>query len=323
MKFLQLILLSLLAFCLAACQPSDNNSEQEASLSGQSDYKQPLVIKHQLGEMQLNSKPDKVAALDMNEVDFLDSLGIPIAGMVTDFIPHFLSHYQNDSNISDLGAIVQPNVEKIYTLKPDLILITPLHSMHYDELSRIAPTLHYDVDYKSGQNHIATINEHLLQLGTIFNKEEEATTLVNKLNDKISEIRKITSSDPAKALIVLHNNGSYSHFGTLSRYGFVFTELGVKPAFEESSEASLHGQPISSEFISKNNPDIIFIIDRTAVMQHQPVIRSEQINNTLIKQTKAWQNNKIIFADADAWYTTAASPTSLSIILDQVLEAYE
>ncbi len=33
---------------------------------------------------------------------------------------------------------------------------------------------------------------------------------------------------------------------------------------------------------------------------------------------KAWKNGRVIFVDADAWYTTAASPTSLKIVMEDV-----
>ncbi|MBF4291384.1 ferric anguibactin-binding protein, partial [Vibrio anguillarum] len=78
------------------------------------------------------------------------------------------------------------------------------------------------------------------------------------------------------ALVVMHNNGSFSSFGIESRYGFVFDVLGVKPASTEIA-ASLHGQPISSEFINQANPDILYIIDRTAVMEGKPVIDAEHL----------------------------------------------
>ncbi len=101
----------------------------------------------------------------------------------------------------------------------------------------------------------------------------------------------------------------------------MFNDLGVKPASPEIDTA-LHGQPISSEFILKTNPDIIYIVDRTAVMESRPTINAESLSNPLLKETNAWKNGKVIFADAEAWYVTAASPTSLKLIIDDVLKGY-
>ena len=51
----------------------------------------PLTVQHQLGTTVIERVPQRVVALDMNEVDFLDQLGVPVAGMPKDFIPHFLA----------------------------------------------------------------------------------------------------------------------------------------------------------------------------------------------------------------------------------------
>ncbi|EMI6237669.1 ferric anguibactin-binding protein, partial [Acinetobacter baumannii] len=42
-----------------------------------------------------------------------------------------------------------------------------------------------------------------------------------------------------------------------------------------------------------------------------------------LRQTKAWKNGRVIFVDADAWYTTAASPTSLKIVMEDVKKGYQ
>ena len=283
----------------------------------------PVTIAHKLGTTVIEQRPRRVAVLDMNEVDFLDQLGVPVAGMVKDYVPHFLARYKDDAGIRDLGAIVQPNLEHIHALKPDLVLMTSIQANHYKELSQIAPTLHFDVDYQNSQSqHIDVVKQHLLTLGRIFGKEDIASEKAAELDAKVMAARKVTQARPEKALIVLHNNGAFSAFGVQSRYGFVFDALGVKPA-SSAIEAGLHGQPISSEFIQQANPDIIYVVDRTAVMEHRPVMTAEQMGNPLLRQTNAWKTGRVVFVDADAWYITAASVTSLKLVIDDVLKGYQ
>jgi iron complex transport system substrate-binding protein len=201
--------------------------------------------------------------------------------------------------------------------------MTSIQANHYQELSQIAPTLHFDVDYQNSESkHIEVVKQHLLTLGRIFGKEDLARQKAAELDAKVADARKVTQERPERALIVLHNNGAFSAFGVQSRYGFVFDALGVKPA-STAVEAGLHGQPISSEFIQQANPDIIYVVDRTAVMEHRPVMTAEQMANPLLRQTNAWKNGRVIFVDADAWYITAASVTSLKRVIDDVLRGYE
>ena len=162
----------------------------------------------------------------------------------------------------------------------------------------------------------------MLTLGKIFGKEKLAKEKSAELDSKVKELRQLTRNRPEKALVVLHNNGSFSSFGKQSRYGFIFNELGVQPA-NSTEETGLHGQPISSEFIKQADPDIIYIVDRTAVMERRAIITADNISNPLLRQTKAWKNGHVIFVDADAWYIAAASPTAINIMLNDIAKGYK
>lgn len=282
----------------------------------------PVTVSHSLGQTVIDHMPQKVAALDMNELDFLDRLGVPVAGTTKDYVPHFLSRYRDDPEVADLGFIVKPNLEKVHALRPDLILITSLQAGNYAEMSRIAPVIHFDVDYRdSTADHIDIVRDHFLTLAKIFDKTEVAQQVLAGFDAKLAQVQAATRDRPERALIVMHNNGAFSAFGTRSRYGFVFDAFGVKPA-NEADDTGLHGQPVTSEYIQATNPDIIFVIDRTAVMERRAVLDAATIENPLLRETDAWKNGKLIFVDPEAWYVTAASITPLEIIMDEVSAAY-
>jgi len=284
---------------------------------------EPLKIKDSLGEIVIDKMPERVAALDMNELDFLDKLGVAVAGTAKDYVPHFLSKYQDDPSVADLGFIVKPNIEKIYALRPDLILITSLQAAQYAEMSKIAPVLHYDVDYRdSNANHIDIVKAHFLTLARIFDKEDIANKTIEALDAKLSEVQEATKDRPERLLILMHNKGAFSAFSKRSRYGFVFDAFGAKIA-NENNDTGLHGKQVTSEFIQSVNPDIIFVIDRTAVMERRSVLNVESMENPLLRETTAWKNKKVLLVDPEAWYVTAASITPLTIIMDEVINAYK
>ena len=302
-------------------KPAEPPRAATGSQAGQAAFA-PVVVQHQLGTTVIERAPQRVVALDMNEVDFLDQLGVPVVGMPKDFVPQFLASYKDSPSVEDLGSIVQPNLERVHGARPDLILITSLQANHFRELSEMAPTIHFDVDYRDSEaRHIEVIRDHLLTLGQIFGKQALARQKVMVLDAKVEEARRITQDRPEKALVVLHNNGAFSSFGVQSRYGFIFNALGVKPA-SPMAETGLHGQPISSEFIQQANPDIIYVVDRTAVMERRPVMGAESMGNPLLRQTNAWKNHRVIFVDPQAWYVTGASPTSLKRVIDDVVRGY-
>ena len=319
-----LALLIAATVAVQGCNDKKAEAPRSATLAqtGQGAYA-AVTVQHQLGTTVIERVPQRVVALDMNEVDFLDQLDVPVAGMPKDFVPDFLGRYKDASGVEDLGAIVQPNLERVHAARPDLILITSLQANHYGELSQMAPTLHFDVDYRDSEvRHIEVIRDHLLTLGQVFGKQALAGQKVAELDARVEQVRAVTQGRPEKALVVLHNNGAFSSFGVQSRYGFVFNALGVKPA-GPSAETGLHGQPVSSEFIQQANPDIIYVVDRTAVMERRPVMDAQSMGNPLLRQTNAWKTGRVIFVNAQAWYVTGASPTSLKLVIDDVLKGYQ
>lgn len=316
------LLLTLVA-ALQACSPEAKTPEAPTATATASPQAfEPVTVKHALGTTVIERPPQRVVALDMNEADFLDQLGVPIAGMPKDYVPHFLGRYKDDPAVQDVGAIVQPNLERIHALKPDLVLLTSIQANHYQELVQIAPTLHFDVDFRNSHGrHLAVVQDHLLTLGRIFGKQALAQQKAAELEAKVEEVRRVTQGRPEKALVVMHNKGAFSSFGVQSRYAFVFDELGVKPA-DPAAASSLHGQPISSEFIQQANPDILYVIDRTSIMEHGPAMDDKRMDNPLLRQTNAWKNGRVVFVDSEAWYVTAASVSSLKRVIDDVIKGY-
>ncbi|SBT18132.1 putative ABC transporter solute-binding protein YclQ precursor [Marinomonas gallaica] len=308
---------------ITGCDQNGHDTPDVANITTSSKVDdQPITITHGLGTAVITHTPQRVAALDMNEVDLLDQLDVTVAGMPKDFVPAYLSEYKNDPNIVDLGAIVQPNMERVYALKPDLILISPLQAGHYQALSELAPTLSFDVNYQdSGSDHFDIVKNHLLTLGKIFDKDAQAQRVVDSLTAKVKNAQSVIENRPEKAMIVIHNNGAYRFLGEKSRYGFVFEALGVK-SIKSPIEAGLHGQPISSEFIYENNPDILYVLDRTAVMERHAGLTSDTMDNPLLRQTNAWKNQRVIFVDSEAWYIAGAGVSSLNIIIDDVLKGF-
>lgn len=307
-----------MALLIQSCNGTAASKGQDAAATDAG----PISVKHGLGTTIIPHRPSRVAALDMNEIDMLDQLGIPVSGMPKDFVPPFLAGHADDAKVEDLGSIVQPNLERVHAMRPDLILITPLQANHYPELSQIAPTVQFDVDFKhSGADHIRVVQDHLATLGRIFGKEDLARQKSAELGAAAAKLRAITEKRPERALILMHNQGAFASLGVNSRYGFIFQALGVKSA-SPAVEAGLHGQPVSSEFIRAANPDILYIIDRTAVMEHRSAINADSVDNPLLRQTKAWKNGHVVFVDPQAWYVMAASPTSLKTMMADVLRGY-
>ncbi|MFD0716660.1 siderophore ABC transporter substrate-binding protein [Paenibacillus sp. GCM10027626] len=285
-----------------------NNGNGEASQAW------PMTIKHKLGEAPLDKKPEKVVVFDSGVLDTLDVLGVPVAAAPRDGLPAYLKKYSGDE-YTNAGTLFEPDFEKLNALKPDVIFISGRSSEAYDELNKIAPTIFMGVDTA---NYYDSFVENMKNLGLIFEKQSEVEAELAKLDDEIATVREAYEASGKKGLIVLTNAGKMSAYGKGSRFGLIHDVLGVAPS-DDNIEVSTHGMSVTSEYIAEKNPDFLFVIDRSAVVQSEGGETAQQtIENDLVKNTNASKDGKIIYLDPNYWYLSGGGLASMSEMVKEV-----
>ena len=307
-KILKMTLLTIIsALFFVACA----ESKKEEGKAGNVEM---ITVQTSKGEVKVPKIPKKVAIFDYGVLDTIDALGIQaeIATPVKS-LPKSLKKYGESS--LDAGTLQEPNMEKLNEFKPDIIIISGRTEKSYEELSKIAPTVFVGLD---ASNYMTDMNKVVTMLGQIFGKESEASAKLNELTAEISEIKKSAETLDKNILVLLTNDGKISAYGTGSRFGWVFTDLGLKSA-DETIKPSTHGQEVNFEYISEKNPDIIFYVDRSKIAGGSKG-GGDSLNNELVSKTKAGQSNKIISLDPEAWYLTAGGLNATKMQLNEIKE---
>src|SRR5690606_33127649 len=218
-----------------------------------------------------------------------------------------------------VGSLVEVNMEAINELQPDFIIIGGRLAASYKTLSKIAPTIITNFDT---QDPLGALQKDLQNLAKIFNAENVYDTLYDDLQQKITNIRQAIENSNDKALVVLHNRGRFSAYGSGSRFGLIHDVLKVKEA-AKGLDTHLHGTRASSEFIKETNPDILFVVDRSAAIGEQ-ALDVEVVENELIQRTNAYQNGKIIYLNSEAWYLSGTGGIeSINMMIDEIWQAYQ
>ncbi len=104
----------------------------------------PRTIKHTLGEVTLDKPALRVVALEWTYVENLLALGVQPVGVadIEGYNDWVKVPVALDASATDVGVRGEPNLEKIATLKPDLIIDSAdSATVNYDALKKIAPTL--------------------------------------------------------------------------------------------------------------------------------------------------------------------------------------
>ncbi len=321
---------AMLALVLAACgagskteQTTGNGSAAAPATSSEAapQSTEELSIKHKLGETKVKKNPQKVVVFDFGALDSLDKMGIEVTALPKSNIPPYLEKYKADKYIN-VGSLKEPDFEKINEVAPDLIIISGRQAEMYDELSKIGPTIYIGVE---NDKYIESFTENMKTLGKIFGKESFIDEQLAKINEDIKAIHAKAAALNKTALIILANEGSISAYGEKSRFGIIHDVFGI-PAVDKTIEVSTHGQKITSEYIVEKNPDYLYVIDRGAAVATTSEAQSaakQVVENELVKKTKAYQNNHLVYLDQNYWYLSGGGLISIEEMIKEISASLE
>lgn len=304
--FAFVLTLGLLTACNKPSEPAKNAAQDKPGTETS------LTITHELGNTTVPRHPKKVAVFDMGVLDIMNEIGDDTQVAVpNDAVTSWLSKYKNKTNI---GGIKEPDLEGLYNYKPDIIFISGRQKAYYSELSKIAPTVYIQIE---PGRYMADLEKNVTDVGRIFGKEDIAARKMDDIKKQIADAKAIAANSNDKALILLTNDGSMSAYGKGSRFGLIHDVLGIREA-DENIKVSIHGQEVGYEYIAKINPDIIYVVDRTAVVGGTKFANTT-LDNALVNSTKAGKNKKIVTMDAESWYLTTGGLTSTKKMINDAL----
>ncbi|MCM8784002.1 MAG: cobalamin-binding protein [Candidatus Omnitrophica bacterium] len=182
------------------------------------------------------------------EILFALGLGRNIVG-----VDSFSNYPSPAENIEKVGTFSQPSLEKIISLKPDIIFTTGLEQNSIILKLRRAGLKVFIAD----PENIKELFQNVLEIGKITTREEEAKNLVFHLEQELleiqSELNRIDVSKRPKVFLeiwypplITCGNSSYLD-EMISLAGGINIARNIKRKFSR----------ISEEFVIKNSPDVI------------------------------------------------------------------
>lgn len=305
---------------LTACgsQSDATDSAGANSTVSSSEKEKTVSVEDARGTVEVPLNPQNVAVFDFGHLDTIRALGKEesVTGTVTENMPVYLSDLS--TQYENVGTLKEPNVETLAILAPDLIIISNRMADFAEQLEEIAPVLVLSVDYA---DYWGSVQNNIGILGTVFDAEAEAKASLDSLEEEMTEMNTKATQTADKALAVLLSDGSISAFGSGSRFGFIYDTLGVTPV-DATIEASTHGQTIGYEGIMEINPDILFVVDRTAAIGTASSENASLLENDFIYQTEAYKKEQIINLSADLWYLSGGGIESVHLMIEEISQHF-
>ena len=163
-------LLSLVAvFILTAC--GQTTKTDATTTQAAVEEKSEVILTNGKEDVTVKTNPKKIVVFDLGVADTIRELGFVdhIVGMPLKPLPAYLKDLP--SSIQSTGSMVEPDIEAIAALEPDLIIASGRTIKYLDQLKEIAPTVLFSVDQK---DYWTSVSKNIRLVASLFGKEAKA-----------------------------------------------------------------------------------------------------------------------------------------------------
>lgn len=225
-----------------------NEKEKKVTLSGNIYPK--ITVKDDLNNVvTFYEKPKRIVSLAPSNTEILFSLGLneEIVG-----VTEFCDYPEEAKKKEKIGGFSNPNLEKIYSLKPDLVfgirgnpidLFINLKKLKINSLA-------FD------PKNVDELFNLILTIGKVVDKRDEAKNLVKNLNERRLKILDEAKKLKKKKVYLEIWNSPYMSVGKNTYLNELIEEVG---GINIASKAVGDWPILSQEFIINENPEVIII----------------------------------------------------------------
>lgn len=229
-----------------------------------------------------NKKYNRIVVLDPATVEMIYMLGAEdkIVG-VANLERSKVWPEEKVAKLESVGTFIKPSLERIITLKPDLVITSALTD---DNLNNGLKS--NNIEAKRIQaNSIEEIFTNFMEVAKMLGKENEANKIIAEKRAKLEEIKKMATGNK-KGLFVM-SASPLMVFGNDNLPNDIMKLLNIKNIAENQKGRN---PIVTPEFIMKENPDIII----TLLPNPSQIVAT----NPQLKNVNAIKNSKFIVVNS-------------------------
>ncbi|MEK3646409.1 ABC transporter substrate-binding protein [Aeribacillus sp. FSL K6-1121] len=244
-------------------------------------------------EVAFDTHPKKFASLTIGDMDIIHQLGGEIVGRPSTKveIPEELE------KVEEIGNTHQPNIEKIVSLKPDVLIANVGFDKNIPALENQGiQTLMTEA------NSIEDIKKNIETYGTLLGKESKAQELIKQIEQVVE---KQTEASEAQALLVYGAPGSFLAALPTSLAGDILEKSGginVASNFPKLKEYPQYAQ-LAVERVVEADPDIIYLITHGDPSGVEKAFKQEMEKNAAWKNLDAVKKGNIVVLPSNLFGT--------------------
>ncbi|MEN1939287.1 iron-siderophore ABC transporter substrate-binding protein [Paenibacillus sp. 102] len=318
LKTILSLLSALFLVFIAACGSNEVSNEKTESKSNK---EQGYTVKHAMGETKITKTPKRVVVLTNEGTEAILSMGVKPVGAVKSWLGDpWYDHIKSDmKDVKVVGVEHEVNLEKIASLKPDLIIGNRVRQEKvYDKLSAIAPTVFSDIlggDWK----------ENFKLYAKALNREEEGNKVLSKFDAHLEDVKqKLGDKVNQEVSVVRFMAGTSRIYYTDSFSGVIFDQLGFKRVkqqkelFTANSKFGNLAIDVGKEMIPKMDGDVLFYFTYAPENDQKALDKAKEMtSDPLWKNLNAVKNGNA-HEVSDAVWNTAGGVIAANKMLDEL-----
>jgi iron complex transport system substrate-binding protein len=165
--------------------------------------------------------------------------------------------HKKDARAKVIGSVSAINIEAILQLKPDIVMANSLTNIKSIEKLK---SLKVNVEVFEYPKSIDDFFQSVIRLGKITGKIDQAEKIVNESKSRLEKIKtKFLHNDKKKIVFLIGANPLFTAPKNTYIDDIIKLIHGINIA------GNLNSGIISKEFILKENPDVIFVMDMGAI----------------------------------------------------------
>ncbi|GLZ33683.1 iron siderophore-binding protein [Lentzea sp. NBRC 105346] len=255
----------------------------------------PVTVEHKLGTTEIKAPPKRIVTLGLSDHDAVVALGIQPVGVIDWFKERpwgkwpWLKDKIGTPEI--VGERDEYNVEKIASLKPDLILAhySGIKKEQYDTLSQIAPVV---AQVKGFEDYGAPMAEMARLTAKALGKSAEMDKIIDEMNGRFKAVRDKHPEWAGKTAIVADSfqAGNFAVFASHDPKTKFLQDLGFK--MPEAIQKEI-GKTDVVDF-SYERLDVLEA-DRLVWLLSSPLVVEQLKNEALYKRLNVVKENRALY----------------------------
>lgn len=250
-----------------------------------------ITVNDAYGAVTFEQVPQRVVVLNWDILEQVLALDIePIAAPNLPGYRQWVVNPYAPESIEDIGTRAEPNLEKIASLKPDVILTASPQQDLIPLLRQIAPVV-YLPNFSQNEAAAQTAIKHFRTLGALFDKQELAEQKLAKLNDSFKQLRdKIRQhySAPLDVLVMRFSTPNSVLLSTEnSTTDYVVEQLGLTNPIKVSARAWGIKQDRINRLQNLEQSYVLYVqpfpqeskLNSSPLWQAMPFVKKQRVNS--------------------------------------------